>query len=387
MSFVRNKFVWLGVTAVTAAVLIFGLAMMGSMLSSAPKQLPVALIMLDEGGQLPNGNQLAVGEMMRDRLLDNSQLPIRWELVATEAEAREGMNEQLYYGALVLPPDLSVSVLSQMSPAPQPASVSLLINEGMHPQAAAAVKQILGQVINGVSLEMSRQVLGMIALQTPQIPVDTAESLLTLISVNEETLHPLGINHANGAAAGLLTQIMWLGALISSIFLFLARRDLSVRGDSTWSIILQQMITGLLVVGAASWLLIGTASAWYGMELTEFSKIWLFLWLAGFAFFLLQSSLLNWLGLPAMGLLVLTMIFSMPVINLAPEFLPQFTQDWIYSWTPFRFAAQGLREIMYFGSSAGSAVSVLGWIAGISLAVLFASGFKQAATASTIKQM
>ncbi|MFS0723665.1 hypothetical protein [Paenibacillus sp. 1P07SE] len=42
------------------------------------------------------------------------------------------------------------------------------------------------------------------------------------------------------------------------------------------------------------------------------------------------------------GLLVLLMFFSMPLLNMAPEFLSQTTRDWIYSWTPLRFAVGGL---------------------------------------------
>jgi hypothetical protein len=54
-----------------------------------------------------------------------------------------------------------------------------------------------------------------------------------------------------------------------------------------------------------------------------------------------------------MAILVLLMFFSMPVLNMAPEFLSQTTQDWFYSWTPLRFVAVGLREVMYFGGLVG----------------------------------
>ena len=53
--------------------------------------------------------------------------------------------------------------------------------------------------------------------------------------------------------------------------------------------------------------------------------------------------------IPCNAALVLLMFFSVPLLNMAPEFLSQTTRDWIYSWTPLRFAAGGLREVMYFG--------------------------------------
>ena len=110
----------------------------------------------------------------------------------------------------------------------------------------------------------------------------------------------------------------------------------------------------------------------------ERGETWLFLWLAGSAFFLLQSSLLNWIGFRAMPLLVLLMFFSVPLLNMAPEFLSQTTRDWIYSWTPLRFAAGGLREVMYFGGldAAHSNALILWGVAVGFLVLLLSSGFR-----------
>ena len=92
-----------------------------------------------------------------------------------------------------------------------------------------------------------------------------------------------------------------------------------------------------------------------------------------FRFFLLQSTLLNWMGIPAMGILVLLMFFSMPLLNMAPEFLPQATQDWLYSWTPLRFGASALRDVMYFdGYAPSSSHSAVMWFIAGGFLVLFA---------------
>ena len=107
-----------------------GVAMMGSIAGAKPKSLPVALVVLDQPAELPNGEPLAVGDMMKGMLQGNSQLPIQWKIVNSEAEAREGLDSQKYYGALVLPEDLSASILSLQSPDPKPAVVQVLVNEG-----------------------------------------------------------------------------------------------------------------------------------------------------------------------------------------------------------------------------------------------------------------
>ncbi|MBD3919148.1 hypothetical protein H8B09_10310 [Paenibacillus sp. PR3] len=75
------------------------------------------------------------------------------------------------------------------------------------------------------------------------------------------------------------------------------------------------------------------------------------------------------------------MLFSLPVVNLAPEFLPQTTHDWLYTWTSFRFAASGMRNSMYFNEvdAASTSLSVLAWIAAIGLVLVIVSAFKKKA--------
>lgn len=379
MVFLRQKMLWIGALAVLLVLTVFGIAMMGSIVGAKPKSLPVALVVLDQPAALPNGETLAVGEKMKGMLEQNTQLPVRWEIVASEAEAREGMDAQKYYGALVLPENLSSGMLTLQSPAPNPAVIHILVNEGMNAQASAVVKQMLGQVLKMAGSELSKQALTMIGAQAELVPVTTAQALLTPFEVQEKIVHPVGANHASGNAPGLLTQILWIGCLIISLSLFQALRTAAAGDGSRGIAIVLQGAVGLLLAGLASGFLVWMASSWYGMELTNGGNVWLMLWLAGSAFFLLQSTLLNWLGLPAMGILVLLMFFSMPLLNMAPEFLPQATQDWLYSWPPLRFAASALRDVMYFDGSASATANhtVLWAIAGGFLVLHLASVVKK----------
>lgn len=379
MALLKQKKLWIGMVAVFVVLMVFGAATMGSILSAKPKDLPVAIVVLDEKAELPSGGSLAVGEMVREKLLSNTQLPFIWKVVGSEAEARAGLDNQEYYGALVLPAELSSGILSLTTSAPKPAVVKIITNEGMNTQASSTVKQILGAAMKGVSLELSSQLLGQIGQQSEQISVDAAKALLTPINVAEETVHSVGFNNASGNAPGMLTQILWIGSLVTGLVLFMLSQQAVAKGARRWSVILSQAVIGLVVIAAASAFLVWMASSWYGMEMAHAADTWLFLWLAGSAFFLLQSSLLNWIGLPAMGILVLLMFFSLPLLNMAPEFLSQATQDWLYSWTPLRYASAGLREVMYFGGlEAGNMnVGVLWGIAGAFLIVLVASGVKK----------
>ena len=375
----KQKILWIGVVAAFLVLAIFGVAMMGSVLGAKPKDLPVALVVEDQAVSLPDGRTLNVGAMVKEELLSIKELPLAWKEVGTEAEAREGFDQQQYYGAFVLPANLSAGLASLSTSEPRSATVTIIANEGMSAQAATAVKQVLGQVSRMISAELSQQLLGQISQQSEVLPISAAKALLTPFAVQEETVHPIGANNASGNAPGMLAQISWIGSLVISIFLFLSSQKAAAAGGRGWVLSLSQAASGIALVVAVSGFLVWMASSWYGMDLADASGTWLVLVLAGLAFFMLQSALLNWIGFPAMPILILLMFFSMPVVNLAQEFLPQATQDWLYAWTPFKFAAGGLRNSMYYADvSVGSSnIAVLCWIAGVGLTLLLASGLRQ----------
>lgn len=378
MRILKQKLTWLGVAIVLVVLIVFGLAMMGSVLGSKPKELPVALVVLDQPTELATGETFAVGEIIQETLGSNPALPFVWHVVDSEEKAREGMDKRDFYGAVVLPVDLSTGLLSLATSSPIHPNVKLITNEGMSAQASTVVTQALGQALKMINEELSQQLLGQIGQQKEHIPVETAKAFMAPMNVQEEVMHSPGVNNAAGNAPALLTQIMWIGSLVTGIVLFLAGKRVVDADSRRWTVSALQAIVGLVIVSFSSGFTIWMATSWYGMEMADAGATWLFLWLVGSAFFLLQSSLLNWIGFRAMPLLVLLMFFSIPLLNMAPEFLSHTTRDWIYSWTPLRFAAGGLREVMYFGGldAASSNTSVLWGVFVGFLVLLLASGFK-----------
>jgi len=379
MGIFKQKITWLGTIIVLVVLVVFGAAMMGSVLGTKPKDVPVALVMLDQSANMPNGGSLAVGEMLKEKLTANDQLPISWTIISSEEEAREGIDDGEYYGALILPVDLSAGIASLAGPSPKPGTVQIIVSEGSNSQAATLVKQSLGQVMKMSGAELSKSILAQMGEKMQQVPITTAQALLSPITVKEETVHMVGTNNAAGNAPGLLTQIMWMGSLVTAMILFIAGGNAMKAGARRLSSISMQPVAGVVIVGIASGFLVWMASSWYGMEMAQVWETWLFLWLTGATFYMLQSALLNWIGLPAMAILVLLMFFSMPLLNMAPEFLSQTTHDLIYSWTPLRFAAVGMREVMYFGGldAVSTNAYVLWYIGGGFLLLLVAAGFKK----------
>lgn len=113
MKMLAQKTMWLGMVLVLIVLTVFGVAMMGSVLGSKPKELPVALVILDQPAELSTGGTFTVGEMIREKLVSNPAMPFAWHVVDSEEKARKGLDKREYYGAMVIPEDLSSGLHSR----------------------------------------------------------------------------------------------------------------------------------------------------------------------------------------------------------------------------------------------------------------------------------
>ncbi|TVX91869.1 YhgE/Pip domain-containing protein [Paenibacillus agilis] len=385
MAFLKQRSLWIGLLAVVGVVMLFGLAMIGSVIGSKPKNVPVALVALDKGAVGANGVPVQVGEMMKQQLLTNDQLPVQFEIVSSVYEARAGLNEQRYYGALILPASLSENITSIATPQPRSGQVDVLINEGVNMQASAFVQHVLNEVTMRVNQQLHKQLTESFKQQGEvKLTLDTAKALLQPIQVNYETVHPIGSNHGGGNAPNMLTQLAWISSLAISLVLYVAVTRSTTNGGKRWLAICAQVSSGIVLTGIISGLILWMTVQWYGMETSNATELWLILWLAGAVFFLLQSSLLNWLGLIALPIIILLLFFSLPVLAMAPPFLPQATQDWLYAWTPLRFVASSLRDALYFDTEGLSHAAVLWSLFTVCLAVVGTSVWRKAPAPSEV---
>lgn len=218
--FFKMKTARIGFVVVFVVILVFGLALMGSVLSAKPQNLPVAIVVLDQPAKLPDGSTLAVGEMVKEKLKGIAELPVKWVEISSEAELATQLDEQKVYGALVLPVDLSSGIASLQSPSPKPAAIRIVLNEGTNTQAVSAVRMVLQQATNMLSSQLAEQLLEQIGQHAQQMPVSAASALLHPFQVTEQVVHPAGLNNANGGAPNLLVQILWLACMVTSAFMF-----------------------------------------------------------------------------------------------------------------------------------------------------------------------
>lgn len=226
-------------------------------------------------------------------------------------------------------------------------------------------------VINGAIRDQLTELVG--AQTGGMIPASMVVMLSSPIQLNEEVVHPIPNRNAMGNAPGLFAQLLWVSNLALALVLFFGLRKINLLSSYGIKNRLQQLSFGIVLPPLFAALIVWMAESWYGMELASSLHTWIWLMLIGYSFFFLQSALFNLIGFPATALIVLLMFFSLPIVNMAPQFLSEVTNTFIYSWSPLRLAASSVRSLLYFDGfniQRDSNIIVLITMASISLIVL-----------------
>ncbi|MEU9692811.1 ABC transporter permease [Amycolatopsis japonica] len=153
-----------------------------------------------------------------------------------------------------------------------------------------------------------------------------------------ETLHPAS---AAGRVAPLaLSALAWVGCLIGGAVLVLAGRRIG-RDAGAVARLTQIVSAGVLVTAVlAGFLKLWDSALPLGWDVLGF----LFLAATGFA--ALQTGLLRLLGVRAMAILGPLYLVAPAVAGQVPELLNPAYRAVLWSWTPFRFSAEGLRSLL-----------------------------------------
>lgn len=123
--------------------------------------------------------------------------------------------------------------------------------------------------------------------------------------------------------------------------------------------VLTALVLGLLAGFSLTWF----TTFMLGYEYDSFLTVASFLSITGFSFILLILTTMTWIGFGGIIIFVLLMFYGLPLVQMAPEMLPAFYQNWIYPWIPMRFMIDGLGEILFFsGSLWNRSTTVLIWI-------------------------
>ena len=89
--------------------------------------VPIAVVVEDEGAEVPGMGLVDAGQMVRERLGENHQLG--WEFVDEKDRALDGVRSGAYYAAFVIPRDFTSTLAGVMDGQPEQAAVEYYVNE------------------------------------------------------------------------------------------------------------------------------------------------------------------------------------------------------------------------------------------------------------------
>jgi YhgE/Pip-like protein len=361
-NFFQQRLFWGGFVGILISVFIFTFAFMGSTVNPTPKEMPLAVVVQDDGMTLPNGQQLNFGKMFQEQVKKNDNESIDLAFLDSREKAMEGMNEKEYYATIVIPNRLSQNIFSLLTDQPEKPEVEIWINEGMNATGAKMAGQMASGILSNLNIQVQNNLYEQVENQQIPFSVEKSKLLTQPIQVTTKTLHSVGDHNANGNTPALFTQILWLTTFISSMILFTVIKKLELRKWTLLSVT-SQIFGGLLfflsICGLVFWLAEGVLD----VSIPNGGEMFVLMLFIGMMFFFIQGGLLNWIGYAAAPIFVLLFFFSMPVLTLPPEMLPDITKDWLYSWVPFRFSVEAFKDTLFFRvNPLASGIGVLGYI-------------------------
>ncbi|KRK45161.1 DUF3533 domain-containing protein [Dellaglioa algida] len=361
----KNKF--LGFAILVSILLTFIMVVMQiPSVKSDLKDVPVAIVNEDDGKQ---GNKIV------ESLMGSKNKALDWHIVKSDKDLKKAMDKQQYYAAIVIPKNFSSSLGKLVDPtSKEVANVTVVTNEAKNAQLATTLGSTLSTIVTKIGGGISAGILTNMAKANISVPAVTALKLNNPITVKTTVRHSTkGLTSANSS----FFQPVWIASMVISLLLFYAgntkefksmKHKFSFKSSFIISAIALAILTGFATATYATWIL--------GFNFTHFMTIAAFLSFTSFAFIMLFSGVLTWIGFPGVIVFVLLLFFSIPLLAMAQPLVPQFYQDWVLPWLPMRFLYDGGRSILYYGASFWNSSTVgLTYVLIIGGILFFAEGF------------
>lgn len=384
----KNKLIILTPVIAFVAFFIFSLTLLPSTKMQV-RDLPVAIVNEDEGITLPSGEEMNMGDTivakLRTAMSENDEAPMEFTILNSRKKLDKALDEQEFYGALVIPKDFSANQATLQTEDPVSPELEIVVNQGMNASASQIINQGLSTMVDNVNVMMSTQISESLIAKDITVSPERAKIISSPITKTVTLAHPVGENTANGNMPVSLFQPLWMATLAAAAILFLQTRNLPVRSvKESMYIKLGQILVGFISACVVGFGFAWIADAMVGLNIPDYSDTAVYLTISSLSFFLMITALLCLVGYAGLAICGLMLFFGAPLLSMAPEMMPQFYQDWVYPWLPMRFMTEGLRELFFFndGLSWSSSLTSLVCIGIASIIIILGTGVKVGLKAS-----
>ncbi|HDI0953109.1 TPA: YhgE/Pip domain-containing protein [Staphylococcus aureus] len=382
MNIFKNKLLWIAPIATMIILVIFSLAFYPAY-NPKPKDLPIGISNEDKGTTIQDKN-VNIGKKLEDKLLDSDSNKIKWVKVDSEKDLEKDLKDQKIFGVAIIDKDFSKDAMSKTQKVvmdskkeemqqkvasgeipPQvvqqmkqkmgnqqvevkQAKFKTIVSEGSSLQGSQIASAVLTGMGDNINAQITKQSLETLTSQNVKVNAADINGLTNPVKVDNEKLNKVKDHQAGGNAPFLMFMPIWIGSIVTSILLFFAFRtsnNIVVQHRIIASI--GQMIFAVVAAFAGSFVYIYFMQGVQGFDFDHPNRVAIFVALAILGFVGLILGVMVWLGMKSIPIFFILMFFSMQLVTLPKQMLPESYQKYVYDWNPFTHYATSVRELLY----------------------------------------
>lgn len=382
MNIFKNKLLWIAPIATMIILVIFSLAFYPAY-NPKPKDLPIGILNEDKGTTIQDKN-VNIGKKLEDKLLDSDSNKIKWVKVDSEKDLEKDLKDQKIFGVAIIDKDFSKDAMSKTQKVvmdskkeemqqkvasgeipPQvvqqmkqkmgnqqvevkQAKFKTIVSEGSSLQGSQIASAVLTGMGDNINAQITKQSLETLTNQNVKVNAADINGLTNPVKVDNKKLNKVKDHQAGGNAPFLMFMPIWIGSIVTSILLFFAFRtsnNIVVQHRIIASI--GQMIFAVVAAFAGSFVYIYFMQGVQGFDFDHPNRIAIFVALAILGFVGLILGVMVWLGMKSIPFFFILMFFSMQLVTLPKQMLPESYQKYVYDWNPFTHYATSVRELLY----------------------------------------
>ncbi|HDK8219546.1 TPA: YhgE/Pip domain-containing protein [Staphylococcus aureus] len=382
MNIFKNKLLWIAPIATMIILVIFSLAFYPAY-NPKPKDLPIGILNEDKGTTIQDKN-VNIGKKLEDKLLDSDSNKIKWVKVDSEKDLEKDLKDQKIFGVAIIDKDFSKDAMSKTQKVvmdskkeemqqkvasgeipPQvvqqmkqkmgnqqvevkQAKFKTIVSEGSSLQGSQIASAVLTGMGDNINAQITKQSLETLTSQNVKVNAADINGLTNPVKVDNEKLNKVKDHQAGGNAPFLMFMPIWIGSIVTSILLFFAFRtsnNIVVQHRIIASI--GQMIFAVVAAFAGSFVYICFMQGVQRFDFDHPNRIAIFVAFAILGFVGLILGVMVWLGMKSVPIFFILMFFSMQLVTLPKQMLPESYQKYVYDWNPFTHYATSVRELLY----------------------------------------
>ncbi|CAI81943.1 TPA: YhgE/Pip domain-containing protein [Staphylococcus aureus] len=365
MNIFKNKLLWIAPIATMIILVIFSLAFYPAY-NPKPKDLPIGILNEDKGTTIQDKN-VNIGKKLEDKLLDSDSNKIKWVKVDSEKDLEKDLKDQKIFGVAIIDKDFSKDAMSKTQKVVmdskkeemqqkmgnqqvevKQAKFKTIVSEGSSLQGSQIASAVLTGMGDNINAQITKQSLETLTSQNVKVNAADINGLTNPVKVDNEKLNKVKDHQAGGNAPFLMFMPIWIGSIVTSILLFFAFRtsnNIVVQHRIIASI--GQMIFAVVAAFAGSFVYIYFMQGVQGFDFDHPNRIAIFVALAILGFVGLILGVMVWLGMKSIPIFFILMFFSMQLVTLPKQMLPESYQKYVYDWNPFTHYATSVRELLY----------------------------------------